>query len=268
MKDFTFHIYEKLLTSFLQNHYEFHTLEKFHNHQITKSLNQQIVMRHDVDRKPQNALQMAKLENKLGIRATYYFRIVKASFDEKIIQEIALMGHEIGYHYENLSIAQILTKKTKPHKEELFEIAIKDFEENLRIFRQIYPVKTICMHGRPLSKWDNRELWKKYNYHDFGVTCEPYFDFDFNEVFYVTDASRCWNNETVNRRDKVETKFKFKVESTNDLIELLDKKELPKKMIINIHPEHWAENNIEWFKIWIIRKLKNFIKKKVIRGKK
>jgi len=72
----------------------------------------------------------------------------------------------------------------------------------------------------------------------------------------------------VNRRDKVETEFEFKVETTNNLIELLDKKELPKKMIINIHPEHWAENNVEWYKVWVVRKLKNFIKKKVIRGKK
>lgn len=33
-------------------------------------------MRHDVDRKPQNALRMAKLENDLGIKVTYYFRII------------------------------------------------------------------------------------------------------------------------------------------------------------------------------------------------
>ena len=257
MKDFTFNIYEKLLNSFLQNNYEFQTLETFHNFQISKSQNQQIVMRHDVDRKPQNALQMAKLENKLGIKATYYFRIVRSSFDKKIIRKIVEMGHEIGYHYENMAMVN-----------GSYEKAIKDFEKNLRIFRQICPVKTIAMHGRPLSKWDNRELWKKYSYHDFGITCEPYFDFNFNEIFYVTDAGRCWNNMAVNRRDKVETEFEFKVETTNNLIELLDKKELPKKTIINIHPEHWAKNDIEWYKILIIRKLKNFIKKKIIRGKK
>jgi len=56
-----------------------------------------------VDRKPGNALKMARLEDEMGIRATYFFRIVKESYDEDIIRQIAEMGHEIGYHYENLS---------------------------------------------------------------------------------------------------------------------------------------------------------------------
>ena len=65
-------------------------------------------------------------------------------------------------------------------------------------------VKTICMHGSPLSKWDNRDLWKKYDYRDFGIIAEPYFDLDFDEVFYLTDTGRSWNNSKASVRDKVE----------------------------------------------------------------
>ena len=33
-----------------------------------------IVLRHDIDRRPGNALRMAELEHELGIQSTYYFR--------------------------------------------------------------------------------------------------------------------------------------------------------------------------------------------------
>ena len=59
-------------------------------------------MRHDVDRLPANALTMARLENELGIEATYYFWSVPESWDEGTIREIASVMHEIGYHYEDL----------------------------------------------------------------------------------------------------------------------------------------------------------------------
>jgi hypothetical protein len=62
-----------------------------------------IILRHDVDRRPGNALKTARLEHDLGIPASYYFRAVPESRDEAVIQKIAGLGHEIGYHYENLS---------------------------------------------------------------------------------------------------------------------------------------------------------------------
>ena len=37
------------------------------------------------------------------------------------------------------------------------------------------------MHGSPLSKWDSRAIWEKYDYRALGITAEPYFDIDFNK---------------------------------------------------------------------------------------
>jgi len=56
-----------------------------------------------VDRKPENALKTARLEDEMGIKATYFFRTIPHTFKPEIIKEIAGMGHGIGYHYENLS---------------------------------------------------------------------------------------------------------------------------------------------------------------------
>ena len=63
------------------------------------------------------------------------------------------MGHEIGYHYEDLAMAK-----------GNYEKAILSFEQNLAKLRHIVPVETICMHGSPLSKFDNRKIWEKYDY--------------------------------------------------------------------------------------------------------
>lgn len=75
-------------------------------------------------------------------------------------------------------------------------LALKLFAENLQKFRTLYPVTTICMYGSPRSKFDNRDLWSKYDYHAYGIIAEPYFDLDFNQMAYYTDTGRRWNGES------------------------------------------------------------------------
>ena len=250
MKDFNQTIYKQLLQILMSKNYSFQTMQMF-IHTPDKRCN---IIRHDVDRKPQNSLRMAKLENELGVKATYYFRIIPKTFKPDIIKKIAELGHEIGYHYECLVETNGNYKK-----------AIADFENNLAKLREIYPVKNIAMHGRPTSKWDNRLLWKKYDYKNYGILSEPYFDIDFNEVLYITDAGRSWNNKGINLRDKVKSKYNYSFNQTEDIIQAIDQNKLPNKIMFNIHPEHWADSNMEWWKIWIIRKIKNNIKKVIIK---
>jgi hypothetical protein len=69
--------------------------------------NKLVVLRHDVYRKPMNALQMAELEHDLGIQSTYYFRF-PYTFKSDIIGKIHDLGHEVGYLYEVLSKANWL----------------------------------------------------------------------------------------------------------------------------------------------------------------
>ena len=98
--DFTVKKYISLLRYLQLKDYYFQTFTKF----LQSPQEKTIVLRHDVDRSPKNALRLAKLENEYGIRSSYYFRIVKKSNDPDIIKAIANLGHEIGYHYEDLSI--------------------------------------------------------------------------------------------------------------------------------------------------------------------
>ena len=250
MRDFTLKTYKHLTQSLIKSNYTFQNTQEFVQSHDDKC----IIMRHDVDRKPNNALKIAKIENEFGIKATYYFRFVPESYDEKIINWIADLGHEIGYHYENMDTCNGDIDK-----------AWDDFRYNLDKFNQLYPIKTICMHGSPLSKWDNRDLWNKYNYRDYGIIAEPYFDLDFNRIFYITDASRSWNNEKVSIRDKVESDFDIPVNSTNDIINLLKSENAPNQIMINIHPHNWAKDNFEWYKIFLWQGLKNIVKRIIIK---
>jgi hypothetical protein len=72
---------------------------------VEKPKSNSIILRHDVDKLPENSLQFAQIQHALGIKGSYYFRIVPESFNVKIIKEIAALGHEVGLHYETIDLA-------------------------------------------------------------------------------------------------------------------------------------------------------------------
>ena len=82
------------------------------------------------------------------------------------------------------------------------------------------------MHGSPISKWDSRDIWKKYDYKKLGIIGEPYFDIDFNNVFYLTDTGRCWDGEKFSIRDKVNSSFNFSFHSTQQIINAANEGEI------------------------------------------
>jgi hypothetical protein len=196
--DFTLKTYKLLFKTLQRQGFSFQPFLGL----IEKPEKKVVVLRHDVDKLPLNSLEFARIQANAGIRGTYYFRVVPGSWDEAVIKEIAGMGHEVGYHYEDLgTTAQRHNGITA--EEKLVKFAIESFEGNLERLRKIVPVKTICMHGSPMSKWDSRLLWKYYDYRDFGIIGEPYFDINFNEVLFLTDTGRRWDGESVSVRDKV-----------------------------------------------------------------
>jgi len=247
--DFSLKTYNILLTTLQSQGFSFQTLEDF----MFQPKEKVVIMRHDVDRKPYNALKMAQIEKELSVSASYYFRTVEGVYNDEVISQIKMLGHEVGYHYENMDTCN-----------GNYEDAYSDFCKNLKKLKEFYPVQTFCMHGSPMSRFDNKDLWKKYNYKELGLIAEPYFDIDFNKVFYITDASRAWNNENVSVRDKVTTTYKIKINSTQDIINLALSNKMPAQIMINIHPHNWAKNHLEWAKVLLWQGIKNTIKRVVI----
>jgi hypothetical protein len=211
-----------------------------------------ILMRHDVDRIPERSLVTARIEQELGIRSTYYFRTIKSVFKPNIIRQIENMGHEIGYHYETLSEANGDPKK-----------AMDLFRSHLDDLRKICEIKTICMHGRPLSKYDNRELWKNHDFKDFGLTGEAYLSVGDN-LNYYSDTGRTWGLGS-NMRDYIPSKNeRVFAHTTDDLIGLIERKELNNFYILT-HPERWPSSAVGWSLYYSVDLLVNFGKKILIR---
>jgi hypothetical protein len=318
-RDFSLFSYKNLLANLINSGFCFFDPA---NDKISE-FDKGFIIRHDVDRKPLKALQMAEIENELGVKSIYFFRNKKSVFVPDVMKKIAEMGHSIGYHYENLSSinpriknvkckmynyasqetssdtlneggfskmrkfenvidsrltshvprdsdsiknstlkiqnceAEIVSRLTT-HYSRILHTAINDFKENLIKFRSVSKIKFISAHGSPRSKFDNRDLWKYYDYNDFNI--ESDFSIAKDEMIYITDAGRSWNNLKVNRRDVSNLENFPSVRSVNDIPDVKKSSENGLVML-NIHPEHWASYNFEWMKIYVNRKLRNLLKK-------
>lgn len=242
MMDFTLTNYSKLLDALKA--YDF----------------QELTLRHDVDLRPINSLRTAQIEAQKGIKGIYYFRAVPESWDEEIIKLIALLGHEIGYHYENL---------TTCHGN--IDLAYKDFCANLERLRAIVPVRSICMHGSPRSPFDSRDIWKKYDYHELGIESEPYLDTDFSQVFYLTDTGRMWDGYKVSVRDRIPQYQDVWIaqglsfHTTKDVIKGLHEGIVPKRLMITLHPQRWNRFGYEWCRELIFQSTKNIAKRIIVK---
>ena len=220
-----------------------------------------LTLRHDVDLLPGNSLRTARMETGKGLFGIYYFRAVPESWDEEIIQEIAALGHEVGYHYESLTTCQGDV-----------DAAYQDFCRNLEALRKLVPVRSICMHGSPRSPYDSKDIWKKYDYHALGIEDEPYLDTDFSKTFYLTDTGRRWDGYKVSVRDKIPqyqdewTAKGLTFRTTDEVIEGLRQGRIPRNLMVTVHPQRWNPFGPQWIKEYLLQNVKNVVKKVIVKG--
>jgi hypothetical protein len=280
LRDFTLRTYKLLISSLEDKGYRFYTFESFLKEHPSSAL----ILRHDIDMYPYRAIPMAEYENKRSIRASYHFRVPERKTEgyEAAIIEIASLGHEIAYHYEDYSRAMFRERRRRRKNCDMngalngIEEAKNSFRNNLIYLRQFYPVKVISMHGNPLSRYDNRKLWEYTNYKDFGVICEPYLDINYNEVLYLTDTGRCWNARFANRRDKIlndssrvdgkNRNLNLAVKSTFELLGEIHSGVMTEKIILNTHPQRWNDDIILWLSEYFGQNIRNLVKAILFRG--
>lgn len=237
MLDFTLRKHIELCLFLKTSRYQFLTVQKYIEKSQKKKLfsKKYVIIRHDVDRWIKNAHIMAEAEEKIGVNSTYYFRY-PGTFSPKIIKQISDLGHEVGYHYEVLS---------KNNGDEID--AIKQFQEEIEIFRTYVPIKTICMHGNPLSRYDNRTIWNKYRYEDYALLGEAYLSLPGNN--YFTDTGRTWSGERAIYDKMNDEQLNTKIKSTDDLISWISNTS-PSHLYLTIHPERWAPNPWRYLISW------------------
>jgi len=289
--DFTIRKYLNLLNTLKSHDFSLVPVGEFEQTRSGRVL----VIRQDVDLLPQNALGFAEIQASNGIRSTFYFRAVSKSFNEEIISKIAEMGHEIGYHYEDLSLWHRAwgMGHGKINEAEWCRLGIDSFTKNLDRLRTLVPVKTICMHGSPLCPRDSRLLWKYYDYRELGIMSEPYFDIDFSNMLYLTDTGRRWDGTSVSVRDKglviqtedlnedyykdwvvkpikgslmrmtqegLDFQKAYVHRLTDEIIMAAKEGSFAQRAMITFHPQRWTDRMGPWAKELVWQNLKNLAK--------
>ena len=239
MKDFTLRAYKRYIQAIKTSFTRVFTFEEFFL--SNPKPDSYCMIRHDVDRRPKNALEMAKLENEIGVYATYYFRAKPSSLNFDIMREIEGLGHETGYHYECLS---------DNHGD--MHLALKDFENNLKKFRNVVPIRTISMHGAPLSPLDNRDIWRVPKNHDllldkFGILGEVYLDIDYGDTVYINDTGRNWFSSKSNLRDRVISNLSLDFKNGEELYHYLVSNPHP-RVVFQVHPERWTDKMTGYYR--------------------
>lgn len=233
--DFTNKAFTALLADLKASGYQFFRFDHyFQNRKEADELKRVILLRHDIDRSPSQAMPLARIEASLGIFGTYYFRCKPWVFNPKVMKDIRGLGHEIGYHYECL---------TDAHGD--FPRARDIMKRNLARFRETTDVQTAAMHSRPLSKWDNRLIFDKYELGEFALTGEAYKSIDHNSYVYVADSGRNWNSSRTVVWDKVNGAELPRIEGgTPGLASYLADNDL--KVQLLVHPNRWSDNMLTW----------------------
>ncbi len=251
MNDFTLDAYRQYLQAIKASYSNIFYFAEFFS--ISQPPNSFIIIRHDVDRKPGNALKMARLENEMCIQSTYYFRTKPHVFVPEIIAEIEDLGHEIGYHYESLSDSKGDQRS-----------ALQDFEHNLDKLRKIVTISTIAMHGSPISKHNNLDLWRNnknraYLKKTLEIHGEVYLDIDYADIAYISDTGRNWSQGKSNRRDIVYSKMSPNFKDGLVLLDSFSKVVYP-KVVFQVHPERWTDSRVEYCTQWAKDQVANIIK--------
>ena len=186
---FTFRHYDEALALARDSGYSFSTLGDSDQSQGRERL---ILLRHDLDYPEiRKALSCAEIENRLGMKATYFVRVHSDEYNPfgfktyHGLRQILDMGHEIGLHYEHLDFCNITG-------EDPAEVIAKD-KQLLELILDI-KVKGIAGHG----SWTgivNWGFWKGRHYSDFGFEYDAYEEKFMNSMLYIDESLRRWKED-------------------------------------------------------------------------
>lgn len=187
--------YERIIETALAHGYEHITLADYYDKLIDNALDKKryFIHRHDIDTDIRTTKKMFKIEQKHGVKTSYYFRL--STLDIKLMKEINAFGSEASYHFEE--IAQFCKDKHIKKKEEvlarmdevkdIFKLNVKRIEEE-----GAFKLRSVVSHGdfvnRALKIVNNEITHDKKLREELSLTCEGYDDSLMNSFdAYISD---------------------------------------------------------------------------------
>ena len=172
---YTFDNYRSFLQSFLDDGYEFRGFEDLDGPSV--------VIRHDIDLYPGQALQMARLEADLGVKTTYCFMLTSPAYDVldhvDAIETIRSLGHDVALHFD-----PHFYWEERPGTEALQSNVRAEAETLERLIGT--PIDTVSFHMPP--EW---ALGAEFD--GFENTYQPRF---FEDIQYISDSRQKWRTQS------------------------------------------------------------------------
>lgn len=190
---FTFSRYESLLELLSEDKYEVVTMYEYSK--IDTSDKVLVTIRHDIDLSLPKAIQLAKLENKHGIRTTYFVLATASYYRTKpnpTFKQMQDLGHEIGVHNDLLSL--------------FLNEGINPFEYNKQDLGYLHylglDIKGTASHGSSTMihrKLINYYVFSEWNETDFDLPDKTlkeygyeYEAYHLGQDHYLSDGSGRW----------------------------------------------------------------------------
>jgi len=137
---FTYAQYGDLLDAFQRGGYAYGFFDEEFGNSRT------VFLRHDVDKSPHKALEMAHMEHDRGVRSTYYFLIRGALYNfletetADVVRQIARLGHKIGLHCD--------LGRVPGEQSDIDEVVLSELD----VFAKVCPVsasRMVTFHNPP-----------------------------------------------------------------------------------------------------------------------
>ncbi|MCQ1535486.1 hypothetical protein FTO70_07265 [Methanosarcina sp. KYL-1] len=230
--------YENIVKHAVKNGYTVTSLFDWYMNYRSVPDQKVLIMRHDIDYSISGASKMFKIERKIGVNSTFYFRWL--TVNKKLIEEISKYGSEVGLHYETLATYAIKKgiKKKNDFTECDYLSCVEELKKEIINFNILFgKTYTAASHGEPINRklgLPNNILVKDSEIQEFGLLAEAYSKDILNSVdIYISDASA--KNGL----------WRYGVSP----IEAVDKQ--MQVILLLTHPIHWEYNIFEQIRIWV-----------------
>lgn len=178
--EFTYRAYENLVRLLWSHGYE---INGYHDWETAE---RSVILRHDIDYEPRKAVELARLEHRIGARSTYFVLLTSEFYNVfsggcfRCIEEIAACGHTVGLHFDEVRYPELAGKADAVCEKILAECRALESATGIEI-------TTVSMH-RPSKAILEADL-------QIPGIVNSYGNVFFREFKYLSDSRRRWREQ-------------------------------------------------------------------------